>query len=124
MDPQKILLVEDDPFLKDIYREALINAGYSVVTAEEGYEALWKIRYGNWSLVLLDVVLPQITGVEILRKLKEINHEDLIKMIVVLTNTDDDKDLNDIKAFTDKILIKSNMGPADLVKKIQDYLPK
>lgn len=109
-------------FLRDIYKDALVSAGYKVTLAGEGYEALWKIRFGEWSLVLLDVLLPQITGVEILKKLTEIDRGDLIKLIVMLTNTDNEKELQDIRVFTDKIWTKSRMTPNDLAKKVQEYL--
>jgi len=67
---KKILIVEDDPFLIDIYTTKLKDSGFSVEVAKEGESALRKLTEEKFDLLLLDIVLPQIDGWEILEKVK------------------------------------------------------
>ena len=71
MDGKKILLVEDDLFLRDLYVEVLKGEGFTVFTADDGEEGL---RLGqdhpDASIMLLDIMLPKIHGVDVLKKLK------------------------------------------------------
>jgi len=67
---KKILIVEDDPFLIDIYTTKLKDSGFSVEVAKEGESALRKLNEEKFDLLLLDIVLPQIDGWEILEKVK------------------------------------------------------
>ncbi|MFH1036844.1 MAG: response regulator, partial [Patescibacteria group bacterium] len=68
---KSILLVEDDPFLIDIYTSKLKEAGFSVEIAENGEATFKKVAEKKPDLVILDLVLPQVDGWEILRRLKE-----------------------------------------------------
>lgn len=67
---KSILIVEDDPFLIDIYTTKLKDSGFSVEVAKEGESALRKLNEEKFDLLLLDIVLPQIDGWEILEKVK------------------------------------------------------
>jgi len=68
---KKILLVEDDPFLIDIYSTKLKETGFAVVIANDGEEALEKIVQEKPDLVLLDIVLPRVDGWETLSRIKK-----------------------------------------------------
>ncbi len=67
---KKILLVEDDPFLIDIYTTKLKEVGFSVEVATDGEEGVKKAKELSLDLIVLDIVLPQIDGWEILKKIK------------------------------------------------------
>jgi DNA-binding response OmpR family regulator len=67
---KSILLIEDDPFLIDIYNTKLKEAGFSVEIATEGEEGLKKLAEKKFDLLILDIVLPRITGWEILKKIR------------------------------------------------------
>ena len=76
-----ILLVEDDPFLIDIYTTKLKESGFSADVATSGDEGLKKLREKKFDLLVLDIVLPKIDGWEILEKLKtELLKEAKVKM--------------------------------------------
>lgn len=64
----KILLVEDDLFFQKFYTAKLIESGYSVVSAMNGKEALDKLGADEYGLILLDLVMPEIDGFEVLRR--------------------------------------------------------
>jgi CheY-like chemotaxis protein len=67
----KILLVEDSKFLRIATERALARAGYSVISAADGQEALRLARQDHPDLILLDMLLPKMTGPEVLKALKE-----------------------------------------------------
>jgi two-component system, OmpR family, response regulator len=65
-----ILLVEDDPSLLDMLRRTLERAGFAVITAPEGRAALALFRLGTIDLVVTDILLPELDGFELIRRLK------------------------------------------------------
>ncbi len=117
----KVLLVEDDMFLRDIYSETLIGAGFDVSTAADGKEALEKIKLGGWDMVLLDVILPFMTGIQIMDEVKTFLKKPS-KHILFLTNSDDTAELEHVLGFTDGYLLKSSFTPAQLIEKINTYV--
>lgn len=66
-----ILLVEDELPFRQIYRDAMTMYGYTVVEAENGEEALTMIEQSPPDLVLLDIILPKLSGFDVLTKLKQ-----------------------------------------------------
>ena len=66
----KILIIEDDPLLQKLYSSALIGSGHEVVVIPNGNTGLQKILEGGFGLILLDVMLPGIDGLEVCRLLK------------------------------------------------------
>jgi CheY-like chemotaxis protein len=118
----KILIAEDDLFLRDIYVEILNKEPFEITTAVDGMEALEKFKLGNWDLVLLDVLMPKMSGVDILKELREINPHTLAKKIVLMTNSDDQKRFEEIISLTDGYILKSAYTPEALVVKVKEYL--
>ena len=119
----KILIVEDDDFLRDFYNELLISEGYSVDVAADGAIGEEKIRQGGWNLIMLDIMLPKKDGLTILQELK--NKPSAIKNgpIVVLTNLGNDTVIN--QAFLLGVagyLIKSAMNPDQVLTEIKNFL--
>jgi len=78
-----ILLIEDDPFLADIYTTKLKEANFEVEIATDGERALTKLKERKFDLVLLDIVLPHIDGWEILRKIKQDSKSKDLKVMVL-----------------------------------------
>ncbi len=114
-----ILLVEDDPFLIDIYTTKFKEAGFSVEVASDGEEGLRKLNEEKFDLLVLDIVLPQIDGWEILRKIK--NLKDL--KIVVLSNLGQKGEVEKgLKLGATKYLIKAHYTPSQVVDEIKEVL--
>ena len=67
----KILVVEDDPDIASLLRIMLEDAGYRVAICHTGAEALESIEAGNWDLISVDLMLPDVSGLEIIRRLKK-----------------------------------------------------
>lgn len=122
---KKILVVEDDQFLREFYAELLMGEGYSVDVAAEGEMALSKIQNNEYDLVLLDIMLPKKDGVQILRDLKMKPPKSSKLAIVVLSNLGQDmiiKECFDLGASG--YLIKSAMNPEQILTEVKGYLNK
>lgn len=122
---KRILIVEDDQFLRDFYQELLTSEGYTVDVAADGEVALSKILQGGWNLVLLDIMLPKKDGLHILQDLKVQKPSSPIGPIVVLTNLGHDAVIN--QAFTlgaSGYLIKSALNPDQVLTEINSFLNK
>ena len=121
---KKILLAEDDLFLRDIYVETLHDAGFDITAAADGQEALDHLKKGGWDLVLLDVVMPKLSGIDVLKKLKDKKPHTLAHHIVFMTNSDEKSELKEVEDMIDGFLLKSAFTPDLLVAKIKEYLAK
>ena len=122
---KKILIVEDDQFLRDFYQELLSAEGYEVDVAADGEVGLRKMIQGDWDLVLLDIMLPKKDGLNILRDLKVQPATTPNGPIVVLTNLGNDTIIN--QAFTlgaTGYLIKSALNPDEVLTEIHSFLEK
>jgi len=119
---KQILLIEDDPFLIDIYTTKLNKAGFSIEVATGGKEGLSKIKEKKPNLLLLDIVLPQIDGWEIL---KEIKADEKLKdlKVVILSNLGQKEEVEKgIVIGATKYLIKAHYTPTQVVKEIKKIL--
>jgi len=117
-----ILLVEDDPFLIDIYSTKLKEVGFNVGIAEDGEEAIRKIKEELPDLVLLDIVLPTVNGWEILRTIKKDESLEKLK-VVILSNLGEKKEVEKgIKAGAAKYLVKAHYTPSEVVREIKEML--
>ena len=116
---QNILLVEDDPFLIDIYTTKLKESGFSVEVANDGEVALRKARENKPDLVILDIVLPQIDGWEILRRIKSEPEFKNLKVIILSNLGQKEEVEKGIKLGAAKYLIKAHYTPSQVIKEIK-----
>ena len=117
-----ILLIEDDPFLIDIYTTKLKEAGFSVEVATDGNEGLRKIAEKIPDLVVLDIVLPQIDGWEILKKIKE-DPKLNPTPVVILSNLGQRGEVEKgLKMGATKYLIKAHYTPSEVIEEIKKIL--
>ncbi len=123
MESKKILVAEDDEFLRQLYSDVLRGEGYTVEVAMDGEEALKKIQEGGWDLVLLDIIMPKLSGLDVMKKAKESPQPlNLNKSIVFLTNLDKGEEIKEALILGNGYLIKSQITPGDLLKEVQLYL--
>jgi len=119
---KKVLLIEDDPFLVDIYATKLKESGFLVETAVDGQEGLKKIKEKNLDLVLLDIVLPVIDGWEFLKKLSNGKKAGKIK-IIILSNLGQKGEVEKgLKLGAAKYLIKAHYTPSEVIKEVKKLL--
>src|SRR5262249_39672889 len=89
-----ILVVEDDPATREVLRDLLEAAGYAVERAADGEEALARVREGGIHLVLLDLMLPTMDGLEVCRRLRA-DHSDVYLPVIMLTAVATDEKRHD-----------------------------
>jgi len=125
MNNKKILIVEDDQFLREFYQELLEGEGYLVDCAPDGEMALQKLREGEYNLVLLDIMLPKKDGMQVLRELKIATAKSSDLRIVVLTNLGQDTIIKEaFELGAAGFLIKSALSPDQVLTEIKSYLQK
>jgi DNA-binding response OmpR family regulator len=122
---KRILIVEDDQFLREFYQELLQMEGYNVDVAADGEMAFNKAHAGGFDLVLLDIMLPKKDGLQILRDLKLSPPVVPNKQLVMLTNLGQDSIIRECLSLgADGYLIKSSMNPDQVLTEIHTYLQK
>ena len=121
---QKILIIEDDKFLRELIAKKLIKEGYDVEEAIDGEEGLKKIQEVNPDLVLLDLILPGIDGFQVLKEAKE-NHKTENIPVVILSNLGQKDEIEKgLNLGAVDFLIKAHFTPEEIVEKIKLVLAK
>ncbi len=122
---KRILMIEDDVYIRELYEEVLAKAGYSVITAVDGEEGLTKATEGEYDLVLLDIMLPKLTGIEVLKKLREKGAKTEEIPIYLLTNLGEETIAKETyKLGANGYLLKAKYLPKELVKEIDKFFVK
>jgi len=117
-----ILLVEDDPFLVDIYTTKFKEAGFAIEVAGNGDQAFVKLAEHQPDLLLLDIVLPHLDGWEILKKIKEEKSLEGLK-VVVLSNLGQKQEVDKaLELGAAKYLIKAHYTPSEVVEEVKKTL--
>ncbi len=117
-----ILMIDNDSFLRSLYRERLEKEGYNFIEAKDGIEGINKIINENPNLVILDLLLPLKGGFDILEEMNE--NELILKIpVIILSNLKQKSDIEEgrrLKA-TD-YFIKSETSFSEIIKRIKEIL--
>jgi DNA-binding response OmpR family regulator len=120
----KILIVEDDPFLSEMYSTKLDQENFEVELATDGKEALKKIKEIKPDLVLLDIVLPKMDGFEVLQKIKKDAALSGIK-VIALTNLGQKEEVEKgLNLGADDYIVKAHFTPSEVINKVKQVLSK
>lgn len=119
-----ILLVDDDLTLREMYEERLKAEGFTVETAKDGQEALDKATQTRPNLILLDVMMPRINGLDVLKRLKEQDETKNIPVIVLTALIQDRERLEGITRGADDYVVKSETMPGEVIDKIHRVLER
>ena len=121
---KKIFIIEDDPFLSEMYAAKFSQSGFRVEMAIDGEKGLEKIKTSKPDLILLDIVLPKMDGFEILKKVKEDSQLKKIP-IILLTNLGQKNEVEKGLALgADEYIIKAHFTPTAVVAKVKEVLSK
>ena len=122
----KILVVEDDQFLRELIVRKLVKEGFKVSIAIDGQEGLQKIISEIPDLVLLDIILPEMDGFEILKQTKSHSNEKVKDIpIILLSNMGQESDIEKAeKLGANDYLIKAEFTTDEIVDKIKNSLKK
>ncbi|MBI2450403.1 MAG: response regulator [Candidatus Nealsonbacteria bacterium] len=119
---KKILLVEDDPFLADIYTTKMKEAGFDIQVVEDGGGVIARIKEQKPDLLLLDIVLPHLDGWEVIRQIKE--SADLKDLrVIILSNLGQKNEVEKgLQMGAVKYLIKAHYTPTEIAEEIKKVL--
>jgi len=119
---KKILVVEDDKFLRELIIKKLLGEGYDVVEAADGEEGVKKIREEKPDLVLLDLILPGIDGFGVLSQMRE-DQSVSSTPVIILSNLGQKDDVErGLKLGAVDYLIKAHFTPGEIIEKIKNIL--
>ena len=119
---KKILLVEDDLLIREMYESELIRAGYKVTACYSGEDGIKVLQQDHFDLALLDIMLPGINGLEVLKQIKQ-NPQTKDTKVVLLTNLGQEAVIKtgfDLGAIG--YLIKSAYNPDQIVAEVKNVL--
>ncbi|KKU14550.1 MAG: Two Component Transcriptional Regulator, LuxR family protein [Candidatus Jorgensenbacteria bacterium GW2011_GWA2_45_9] len=119
----KILLVEDEPLLGNLLRERLAREGFDVTHAKNGEEGFELLKKSVPDLVLLDIILPKMSGFEFMEKVRTDSELQSAPPIVIISNLGQDGDIErgqELGAVG--YFIKAKISMEDLVSKIKEYM--
>jgi len=119
---KKILIVEDDKFLRELIGQKLLKEGYDIVEAVDGEKGIKTIKDEKPDLVLLDLILPGMDGFEVLTKIKE--DEGIAQTpVIILSNLGQKDDIEKgLKIGAVDYLIKAHFTPGEIIDKIKVVL--
>jgi DNA-binding response OmpR family regulator len=114
---KRVLCIEDEFFIGELYERAFRKAGYDVTTVLNGSDGLQVAQTNQYDVILLDLMVPGMTGIEILRILRDPQSTPGLKSkIIITTNLDqDDATRTEIENQADGYLVKANITPKELV---------
>lgn len=118
----KILLVEDDKSLREIYGVRLLAEGYDIVSAGDGEDALAMAIKEKPTLIISDVMMPKISGFDMLDILRSTTETRDIKVIMMTALSSDDQRTRGEQLGADKYLVKSQVGIEDVVRTVHEVL--
>ena len=118
----KVLLVEDEPSIRDLYSRQLTKAGHLVTAVEDGTKGLSTLKTAAFDILLLDIMLPGLNGLQVLKEFKTFSPTSPTK-VILLTNLGQDtviKEGFELGANAD--LIKASYTPDQVVAEVQNIL--
>jgi len=120
----KILMVEDDRFLRKIYRDKLTKAGFEFIEATNGIEGTNKVISERPDLVLLDLILPRKNGFDVLIDMKSNKNTKNIP-VIILSNLGQESDVKrGLTLGAQDYLVKTEVSLSEVVDKVKEWLVK
>lgn len=118
---EKILIAEDDTYISLAYKDGLVRAGFEVITATDGEEAIRKIKSEKPDLVLLDLIMPVKNGFDVL---KEVCGSETLKCIpvIVLSNLSQESEMKEaMELGAMDYLVKVNLSMKELIDRVKSF---
>ena len=116
----KLLVVDDEKDLRDFYEDLFTRQGYQVMTATNGQEALTAVAQSQPGLILLDIMMPVMDGLEVLKQLND-NEQTKHIPVIVLTNAGSMDHMEQAKLYSAyRFFVKVNVSPEELIKTVAE----
>jgi DNA-binding response OmpR family regulator len=120
----RVLVVDDDQTLLDMYKERLVASGYDVITASDGRQALAKAIDYLPHCILLDVLMPQVNGFDVLENIRSTEETKNIPVIMLTALVQDSNRQKGLAEGADDYIIKSETMPGEVIAKIENVIKK
>lgn len=121
---QRILLIDDEAYTRELYEELLRGEGYEVVVAADGEAGFVEAVKGGFDLILLDIIMPKKDGVSFLKEYQTLNPQKPNGKIVMLSVLGEDPIIKScLELGASGYLIKSELTPDQVLKEIKTFLP-
>lgn len=121
-DGATIILIEDDPLLTKMYEAKFTSEGFRVLIAHNGQEGLELATSESADIVILDIMMPKLSGIDLLEKLRKSKKGKDIPVIILTNLTEKEEREKAIKLGVKEYLIKTNVTPGEIVEKIHKHL--
>jgi two-component system alkaline phosphatase synthesis response regulator PhoP len=120
--PKKILLIEDEEIIIDLLQKKLIQSGYNIITARNGEEGIKKIKEEKPDLVLLDIIMPKMTGFDVLEKKNE--DKEIKKIpVIIISNSGQPVEIDKAQKMGVKDwLVKTEFDPQEVLDKVKKHI--
>jgi CheY-like chemotaxis protein len=120
---KKIIIVDDDLYIRELYVEVFQDAGFTVDSSSDGEDALVKLKQGGYQLILIDVMMPKMNGLQVLQSLSVSPPLVQNGPAILLTNLSEDPLMNDPSAkLASAYIIKAEVTPDQIIKKAKELL--
>src|SRR3989338_932141 len=122
MAQQKVLIIEDDKFLRDLIQQKLTKEGFLTLAAVDGEEGIRMTNEESPHLILLDLILPGVDGFEVLKRLKADAKTKTIP-VIVLSNLGQKEDMDrTLKDGAEDFMVKAHFTPSEIIAKVRETL--
>lgn len=122
MTKDKLLIVEDEPFLLDMYKMKFKQGGFEVISATDGEEAIKISRREKPDIILLDIMMPKIDGFEVLENLKKNSLTKSIPVLIFSNFSQKEQKEKGIALGAADYFVKTNYTPAQVLEKVESVL--
>lgn len=120
----RILIVEDDQFLRELIVQKLTKENFDIVEAQDGEEGIKMIQTENPDIVLLDLILPGIDGFEVLSRAKN-DPKTAHVPIIILSNLGQEEDVQrGLQLGAVDYMVKAHFTPGEIVERVRSILDK
>ena len=119
---KSILIAEDDPFISRMYEIKLSSAGFRVILKNNGRDAFDEIKGEHPNLAVLDINMPELSGLEVLAALANESFDFTQMPVIVLTNSSSEDDRKVAEGYGADYLVKAEMTPRQVLDLIDDKL--
>lgn len=120
---KRVIIIDDDLYIRELYVEVLKNEGYMVDSAVNGEDAYNKLKNGGYDLILLDIMMPKMDGLQVMDALRKTPPPVKNGPILLLTNLDHEPLVKDaLSKGASAFIIKADITPEVLMEQVKKYL--
>ena len=118
-----VLIIDDDTVLLNMYKQKIISSGYNVVTSIDGEEAFDVFQKEDVDLIICDIMLPRVSGIEFLEKIRKTKKGKNLPVIAWTNLKDTEVKEKAMKLSVKEFLIKGSLTLDQVVETVKKYLP-